>query len=175
MAGIEMSEAALRAGIVETAKGHRRGGLLPVEIRQRLGAAGRDGFLITAVGALPYARMTPETSCIWPPMAACCRAGAPRREWPFHAAIYAARADAQAIVHTHSPRATATVLREAGNPGVPLHDRAGRRRRHPLRAVCHLRQSGACRQRGRGAGRPQGRAARQSRRDRAGRRCRERR
>ena len=31
----------------------------------------------------------------------------PSSEWPFHAAIYAARPDANAVVHTHSPHATA--------------------------------------------------------------------
>jgi L-fuculose-phosphate aldolase len=34
-------------------------------------------------------------------------AGAPSLEWRLHAAIYQARADAGAIVHTHSPHATA--------------------------------------------------------------------
>jgi L-fuculose-phosphate aldolase len=32
---------------------------------------------------------------------------APSREWPTHLAIYACRADVRAVVHTHSPNATA--------------------------------------------------------------------
>lgn len=40
----------------------------------------------------------------------------PSSEWRFHAAIYRARADVQAIVHTHSPRATALSCARKGLP-----------------------------------------------------------
>ena len=40
----------------------------------------------------------------------------PSSEWPFHAAIYRARPDAKAIVHTHSPRATALSCTRRGIP-----------------------------------------------------------
>jgi L-fuculose-phosphate aldolase len=45
-------------------------------------------------------------------------AGGPRpsSEWRMHAAIYACRADASAIVHTHSPRATALACAGLGIP-----------------------------------------------------------
>jgi len=41
----------------------------------------------------------------------------PSSEWPMHLAIYAARMDAQAIVHTHSQAATALACLGRGIPG----------------------------------------------------------
>jgi L-fuculose-phosphate aldolase len=43
----------------------------------------------------------------------------PSSEWRMHAAIYQARADVHAIVHTHSPRATALACAGRGIP--PFH------------------------------------------------------
>jgi L-fuculose-phosphate aldolase len=45
--------------------------------------------------------------------------GKPSSEWRMHAAIYRARPEAQAIVHTHSPRATALACAGRGIP--PFH------------------------------------------------------
>ncbi|WP_198375937.1 class II aldolase/adducin family protein [Neoroseomonas rubea] len=77
-----------------------------------------DGFVITPA-ALPYAETT-EADLV--------RVAAdgtetghhrPSSEWQLHAAIYAARPDAQAVVHTHSPRATALSCARRGIP--PFH------------------------------------------------------
>jgi L-fuculose-phosphate aldolase len=43
----------------------------------------------------------------------------PSSEWRLHAAIYAARPEVMAVVHTHSPRATALSCARKGIP--PLH------------------------------------------------------
>jgi L-fuculose-phosphate aldolase len=43
----------------------------------------------------------------------------PSSEWPMHAAIYRARADVHAVVHTHSPHATALACAGLGIP--PFH------------------------------------------------------
>jgi len=46
--------------------------------------------------------------------------GKPSSEWRMHAAIYVGRRDVHAIVHTHSPTATAAAI---ALPGLPvLHD-----------------------------------------------------
>lgn len=76
-----------------------------------------DGFLITPA-ALPYAAMTPA-DIVAVDLGGAALPGAVRRpssEFRLHAAIYAARPDAGAIVHTHSPRATALSCARRGIP-----------------------------------------------------------
>jgi L-fuculose-phosphate aldolase len=81
-----------------------------------LSARTAAGFLITPA-ALPYAELAEED------LVECDAEGLPlqghRRpssEWRLHAATYAARAEAQAIVHSHSPRATALSCARRGLP-----------------------------------------------------------
>jgi L-fuculose-phosphate aldolase len=69
----------------------------------------RDGesILITPA-AMPYEEMTEEDLVVLAPGGEPEEGrGQPSSEWRVHAAIYAARADAGAIVHTHSVHATA--------------------------------------------------------------------
>jgi L-fuculose-phosphate aldolase len=77
------------------------------------------GFLITPAG-VPYADLTPrdilELAVDGEPAATGPR---PSSEWRMHATIYARRTDATAIVHTHSPRATALACAGRGIP--PFH------------------------------------------------------
>jgi len=73
------------------------------------------GFLITPSGT-PYAALTA------PDLVECTQAGANGRassEWRLHAAVYAARPEARAVVHTHSPHATALSCARRAIP--PLH------------------------------------------------------
>lgn len=66
-----------------------------------------DGFLITPTG-IPYVQLKPvDLVHCGPDGAVISGRHRPSSEWPFHAAIYARRADIQAVVHNHSPRATA--------------------------------------------------------------------
>ena len=77
-----------------------------------------EGFVVTPAG-LPYAGMT-EADVVR--VAADGRATGrhrPSSEWQLHAAIYAARPEVQAVVHTHSPRATALACARRGIP--PFH------------------------------------------------------
>jgi L-fuculose-phosphate aldolase len=77
------------------------------------------GFLITPAG-VPYRDLSPGDLVELPlhgePPASGRR---PSSEWRMHAAIYAGRSDAGAIVHTHSPRATALACAGHGIP--PFH------------------------------------------------------
>ena len=76
-----------------------------------------ERVLITASG-LPYAAMHPG-DVVEIDMDGRRTGGAERKpssEWPFHVAIYQARPDAQAIVHTHSPYATALSCARRGLP-----------------------------------------------------------
>lgn len=101
--------------IVTTAQAMDRAGFCPSKsgnVSARLG----DGLLITPSG-LPYARMAPE-DLIHLDFDGNVMSGKlkPSSEWPFHVAIYAARPEVQAIVHTHSPRATALSCARRGIP-----------------------------------------------------------
>lgn len=110
-----MSEQALREEIVAVAQAIDKAGFCPSKsgnVSARFG----DGFLITPSG-LPYARTKPE-DLIYLALDGAILSGSrkPSSEWPFHVAIYKARPDAQAIVHTHSPRATALSCARRGIP-----------------------------------------------------------
>ncbi|MEM7542586.1 MAG: class II aldolase/adducin family protein [Pseudomonadota bacterium] len=63
------------------------------------------GLLVTPSGVKPAA-MTPDSSVLIAKNSDVIGAGRPSSEWRFHLDIYRARADAQAIVHVHSPYAT---------------------------------------------------------------------
>ncbi|HEX9207676.1 MAG TPA: class II aldolase/adducin family protein [Steroidobacteraceae bacterium] len=77
------------------------------------------GFLITPA-AIPYRELTLESLATVTlgelPVASGAR---PSSEWRMHGAIYAARPDVMAIVHTHSPQATALACAGRGIP--PFH------------------------------------------------------
>jgi L-fuculose-phosphate aldolase len=108
-------EAELRAGIVRVAQALDHAGFCPSK-SGNVSARWREGLLITASG-LPYAVMQPA-DIVEIDLSGGLRAGTrkPSSEWPFHTTIYRARPDAQAIVHTHSPMATALSCARKGIP-----------------------------------------------------------
>ena len=103
-----------------------------------LRAAG--GMLITP-SAVPYETLTPEMIPLLPLDGASAFRGAyrPSSEWRFHRDILAARPEVGAVIHNHAPYATGLAHRPAGDPGLPLHDRAVRRCADPLRALRAVR------------------------------------
>lgn len=108
-------EKELRAGIVRVAQALDAAGFCPSK-SGNVSARFRDGLLITPSG-LPYAAMTPS-DIVDMDLDGGLRAGAgrPSSEWPFHTAIYKVRPDVHAIVHTHSPMATALASARRGIP-----------------------------------------------------------
>jgi len=103
-----------------------------VAIAQQLDAAGlvpnksgnvsrrtASGFLITPAG-VPYVDLEPA-AIVALRLDADREATGPRpsSEWRMHAAVYAVRPEVQAIVHTHSPKATALACAGRGIP--PFH------------------------------------------------------
>lgn len=107
--------AGLGAEIVQIAQAMDRAGFAPTK-SGNISARWRDGLLITPSG-LPYTAMTPE-DLVAIDLDGGIRAGErkPSSEWPLHTSIYRTRPDAQAIVHTHSPRATALACARRGIP-----------------------------------------------------------
>ncbi len=109
------AEDELRVAVVRIAQALDQAGFCPSKsgnVSVRL----KDGLLVTPSG-LPYAVMRPE-DLVELSLEGCVRSGErkPSSEWPFHAAVYRARTDAQAIVHTHSPMATALSCTRQGIP-----------------------------------------------------------
>jgi L-fuculose-phosphate aldolase len=113
-----VNEAAVRAAIVATAQAMERAGLAPNR-SGNVSCRFNGGLLITPSG-LPYGEMT-AADIVALDLAGKVRAGTrtPSSESPFHTAIYRSRPDAEAIVHTHSPRATALAC--ARRPIPPFH------------------------------------------------------
>ncbi len=100
-------KAALCAAVVRTAQALDAAGFCPSK-SGNVSVRHGERVLITPSG-LPYAAMLPD-DIVEIDLEGRRTGGSERKassEWPFHAAIYKARPDAAAIVHTHSPYATA--------------------------------------------------------------------
>lgn len=106
-----------RVALIEAARALDAAGFMPQK-SGNLSLRTARGFVVTPSG-LPYAAMTPDDLVECAPDGAPLSNGRPSSEWRLHAAIYLARADAQAVVHTHSPRATALSCARRGIP--PIH------------------------------------------------------
>jgi L-fuculose-phosphate aldolase len=77
-------------------------------------ASARAGELIAiSPSGLAYETLRPEDVCLVTPDGELVDGPQPSVELPMHLAVLAARPDVGAVVHTHSPRATA-------NPPVPV-------------------------------------------------------
>jgi len=111
-------DASLRARIITISQALDAAGLVPNK-SGNVSSRSAGGFLITPAGR-PYRDLVPgdivELPVCGEPSASGPR---PSSEWRMHAAIYAGRSDATAIVHTHSPRATALACAGRGIP--PFH------------------------------------------------------
>ena len=105
----------LRAGIVTASRELDAAGMMPNK-SGNLSCRTEAGFLVTPSG-VPYAELAPQ-QVVAVNADGTTEPGAPRpsSEWRMHAAIYAARPDARAIVHTHSPKATALACAGLGLP-----------------------------------------------------------
>lgn len=103
----------VRREVVETLRAMAAAGL----VRGTEGnASARAGELIAvSPSALPYETLRPEDVCLVTARGELVEGPQPSVELPMHLAVYAARPDVGAVVHTHSPRATAA-------PPAPVAD-----------------------------------------------------
>jgi L-fuculose-phosphate aldolase len=107
-----------RAALIAAARGLDAAGFMPGK-SGNLSLRTPRGFLITPA-ALPYAATAPgDLVEVAPDGAVLAGARRPSSEWRLHAAVYAARPEAGAVVHTHSPLATALSCARRGIP--PFH------------------------------------------------------
>lgn len=107
-----------RAEIVAVSQALDGAGLVPNK-SGNVSCRTADGFLITPAG-VPYRELTTAHIVALGSRGEQEPGGRrPSSEWRMHAAIYAQRPDVSAIVHTHSPRATALACAGRGIP--PFH------------------------------------------------------
>jgi L-fuculose-phosphate aldolase len=100
---------ALREAVIATARAMNASGINVnksgnVSVRCRRGP--RPGFLLTPTG-VPYERLVADDIAFVDDDGHAVGRCEPSSEWRFHAAIYRAREDLEAVVHTHSAHATA--------------------------------------------------------------------
>jgi L-fuculose-phosphate aldolase len=113
-----MPHAEVRREIIAVSQALDAAGMVPNK-SGNVSARVAEGFLITPAG-VPYRELTPGQIVLLDLAGHPQPGGArPSSEWRMHAAIYAARPDVSAIVHTHSPRATALACAGRGIP--PFH------------------------------------------------------
>ena len=112
------AETALRREIIDTALEMSRSGLSPGRsgnVSARFG----DGMLITPSGIAYEATKPADIVFVAHDGRVDAKARKPSSEWQFHLSAYHARADAEAIVHTHSLHAT--VIACSGKPIPAFH------------------------------------------------------
>ncbi|MBN9083595.1 MAG: hypothetical protein BGP04_15295 [Rhizobiales bacterium 62-17] len=109
------TDAALHRDVIHIAQEMDRLGFAPSK-SGNVSARAPHGLLITP-SALPYAQTKPADLVLLD-LDGKVLAGKrpPSSEWRFHAAIYRARPEMNAVVHTHSPRATALSCARRGLP-----------------------------------------------------------
>jgi L-fuculose-phosphate aldolase len=105
----------LRSEIIAVSQALDAAGLMPNK-SGNLSCRLPGGFLVTPSG-VPYRQLQPD-QLVEIGLEEGPRPGGhrPSSEWRMHAAIYAARPEVAAIVHTHSPRATALACAGRGIP-----------------------------------------------------------
>jgi L-fuculose-phosphate aldolase len=102
---------ALREELVRTLQRMAAGGL--VAGTEGNASARADELVAISPSALPYETLRPEDVCLVTPAGELVEGPRPSVELPMHLVVLAAREDVGAVVHTHSPRATA-------RPRVPV-------------------------------------------------------
>jgi L-fuculose-phosphate aldolase len=107
----------LRGELVQTARRMSELGLTP-GMSGNVSARTPHGFLVTPSG-MPYAELAPQ-DLVEVRMDGSVRPGqrAPSTEWRLHRDIFAARADAHAIVHTHSLFCTTVACLRRSIPAI---------------------------------------------------------
>ena len=107
--------AILRQAIISAAQALDAAGLMPNK-SGNVSCRSGQAFLITPTG-MPYTGLTPgDIPTIVGRRPLDPTGPRPSSEWRMHSAIYVARPDIAAIVHTHSPRATALACAGRGIP-----------------------------------------------------------
>jgi len=99
--------AALRTEIVDVLRRLEAGGLVTGTSGNVSARDPETGLVAVSPTSIPYDRMRPEDVAVVDPEGELLEGAAPSVELPMHLAIQSGRPEAAAVVHTHSPYATA--------------------------------------------------------------------
>lgn len=108
----------LRRAVIATALAMNAAGInvnKSGNVSARARRAGRQGFVVTP-SALPYRKLEVDDLAFVTLTGAAHGTHEPSSEWRFHRDVYAKRPEFLAIVHTHSPHATAIACHGRGIP-----------------------------------------------------------
>jgi len=108
----------LREAVIATARAMNESGInvnKSGNVSVRCARGTRAGFLLTPTG-VPYDRLEADDIAFVGDDGRATGRCEPSSEWRFHAAIYAARPELHAVVHTHSAHATALACQGLGIP-----------------------------------------------------------
>jgi L-ribulose-5-phosphate 4-epimerase len=97
----------LRAEVVDVLRRLEAGGLVAGTSGNVSARDPQTGLLAVSPTSIPYDRMRPEDVAVVDPEGELLEGAAPSVELPMHVAIQSGRPEAAAVVHTHSPYATA--------------------------------------------------------------------
>jgi len=112
---VRPDQSTMRTEIVSAARALDAAGLMPNK-SGNVSCRTPGGFLVTPSG-IQYRVLEPGQIVEFDDHGTPAPGGLrPTSEWRMHAAIYACRADVSAIIHTHSPRATALACAGLGIP-----------------------------------------------------------
>jgi L-ribulose-5-phosphate 4-epimerase len=100
----------LRAEVVDVLRRMEGAGLVSGTSGNVSARDSQTGLIAISPTTVPYDRMRPEDVCVVDPEGELLEGGAPSVELPMHLAIQTGRPEVAAIVHTHSPYATAVGL-----------------------------------------------------------------
>lgn len=102
-----MKLAELRAEIVDVLRRLEAGGLVTGTSGNASARDPQTGLIAVSPTSIPYDRMQPEDVSVVDPEGELLEGAAPSVELPMHLTVQSGRPEAAAIVHTHSPYATA--------------------------------------------------------------------
>jgi L-fuculose-phosphate aldolase len=112
---------ALRSALIDTARAMNSAGInvnKSGNVSTRCTRGPQHGFVVTPTG-VPYRALAVDDIVFVTLAGDSAGTQAPSSEWRFHRDIYATRPEFAAIVHTHSPHATALACHDRGIP--PFH------------------------------------------------------
>jgi L-fuculose-phosphate aldolase len=112
-----IDQQSLRAAIVEAARHMEAAGHSP-GTSGNVSARCEDGLLITPTGLAPGELGAQDIVALDSQGVPLPGEGVPSTEWPMHAALYAARPDAGAVIHSHSRFATILSCVRRGIPAI---------------------------------------------------------